>query len=98
MKAIVVIDMPDEVDPSDYELSYALLGHKKGKFPTYATVLEVRGAIKPLPEKKEASVYNIEDIMKTEVNLGEQVSAMVRLNTDKLIALGYNWCLEEIEK
>ena len=56
--------------------------------------------LKPLPEKKEVKVEKIEDIMHTEFQTMDVITdkfiADVRFETDKLIALGYNACIDEI--
>ena len=55
-----------------------------------------------MPQKKEVEVNRIEDIMHTEYSIEDiftnKYIATIRLATDKLISLGWNACLEEIEK
>lgn len=56
--------------------------------------------LKPMPQKKEVEVNEIEDIMHTGYSIEEiytnKYIADIRLATDKLILLGWNACLEEI--
>lgn len=56
--------------------------------------------LRPLPDKIEVKVEKIEDIMHTELQLTDifsnKIMAEVKFETDKLIALGYNACLEDI--
>lgn len=58
--------------------------------------------LKPMPQKKEVEVNEIEDIMHTEYSIEDiytnKYVATIRLATDKLISLGWNACLEEMEK
>ena len=56
--------------------------------------------LRPLPKKMEVKVEKIEDIMHVEFQtidvITDKFIADVRFETDKLIALGYNACLDEI--
>ena len=56
--------------------------------------------LRPLPDKMEVKVEKIEDIMHTELQLTDifsnKIMAEVKFETDKLIALGYNACIDEI--
>lgn len=56
--------------------------------------------LKPLPRKIEVDVKKIEDIMHAEFQMTDviqdKIVADIKLETDKLIALGYNQCIEEI--
>ena len=58
--------------------------------------------LKPMPQKKEVEVNEIEDIMHTEYSIEDiytnKYIADIRLATDKLISLGWNDCLKEIAK
>ena len=62
---------------------------------------DVRCPLKPMPEKKEVEVNKIEDIMRAEYSIEDiytnKYIATIRLATDKLISLGWNACLEELE-
>lgn len=56
--------------------------------------------LKPVPQKLEVDVKRIEDIMHTEFQMvdviQDKIKAEIKFNTDKLIALGYNHCIDEI--
>ncbi len=56
--------------------------------------------LKPMPQKKKVEVNEIKDIMHTEYSIEDiyknKYVADIRLATDKLIALGYNYCIDEI--
>ena len=89
MKALIVIDLPeDHLIQTTNDLYDRLKGYKC--------------ELKPMPQKKEVEVNEIEDIMHTEYSIEDiytnKYIATIRLATDKLISLGWNACLEEIEK
>ncbi|MBR2653992.1 MAG: hypothetical protein IKD59_05485 [Lachnospiraceae bacterium] len=100
MKAILVIDMPKNC--AECKLMY-LQGIGEGicnavdwdERPTWCP-------LRPLPQKKEVEVNDIEDIMRTEYSIEDiytnKYIATIQLATDKLISLGWNACLEEIQK
>lgn len=99
MKAILVIDnMPNSCDECEVRCGgytakeYAEKGIKR---PSWCP-------LKPLPQKKEVEVNEIEDIMHTEYSIEDiytnKYVATIRLATDSLISLGWNACLEELEK
>lgn len=56
--------------------------------------------LRPLPDKIEVKVEKIEDIMHTELQLTDifsnKIMAEIKFETDKLIALGYNACIDKI--
>ena len=58
--------------------------------------------LKPMPQKKEVEVNEIEDIIHTEYSIEDiytnKYIATILLATDKLISLGWNACIEELEK
>lgn len=100
-KALLVIDMPKSC--ADCKLSD--FGRCWG---TYSYVhmrsddIPVNCPLKPMPQKLEVEVNEIEDLMHTEYSIEDiytnKYVATIRLATDKLISLGWNACLEEIEK
>lgn len=56
--------------------------------------------LRPLPQKLEVKVDTFDDIMHTEFQMTDVIAdkliANIRFETDKLVALGYNACLDEI--
>lgn len=56
--------------------------------------------LKPIPQKKEVEVNKIDDIMRVEYSIEDiyngKYVADIMLETDKLIAIGYNGCIDEI--
>lgn len=94
-KAILVIDMPTDCLKCPLSDGYCW------------NIFPIKGKaddcpLKPLPQKKEVEVNEIDDIMHTEYSIKDiytdKYVADIRLATDKLISLGWNACLEEIEK
>lgn len=70
--------------------------------PMREAASDVECPLKSLPQKKEVEVNEIEDIMHTEYSIEDiytnKYIVDIRLATDKLISLGWNYCLEELEK
>ena len=97
MKAILVIDeMPNSCDKCEVRCDgYTAKEYfeKNIKRPDWCP-------LKPMPQKKEVEVNEIEDIMHTEYSIEDiytnKYVATIRLATDKLISLGWNACLDEI--
>lgn len=55
--------------------------------------------LKPMPEKKVVTVKRIEDIQSYSITeVADKISAQIILKTDEVFALGWNACLEELEK
>ena len=81
-KSILVIDTPTHCGECPVKCRIRGINH----IPTWCP-------LRPLPEK-------IEDIMHTEFQTMDVITdkfiADIRFETDKLIALGYNACLDEI--
>lgn len=112
MKAILVIDMPNNCydcqycrfDARRYNFRGCVLADTDVQDGTIDICKEVHSCcpLKPMPQKKEVEVNRIEDIMHTEYSIEDiftnKYIATIRLATDKLISLGWNACLEEIEK
>ncbi len=94
MKAVLVVEMPEEYMGSVIDVK--LYGKEKVVRERYVNKL------RPLPQKKEVEVNEIEDLMHTEFQTMDVITdkfiADVRFETEKLIALGWNACLKEIEK
>ena len=99
MKAVLVIDeMPNSCDecPCCCDCHCSHLGRELGIWALH-TGKPVDCPLKLLPQKKEVEVNKIDDYMHTEFSV-DKLSAKILLDTEKLIALGWNACLEEIEK
>ena len=106
-KSILIIDTPNSC--ADCSLKRGLFCGENGnslyEYIHYDESLNDKPSwcpLKPLPEKKEVEVNKIEDIMHTEYSIEDiyknKYIADIRLATDKLISLGWNACLKEIEK
>lgn len=98
MKAILVIDLPKNC--AECKLMY-LQGIGEGI--CNAVDWEARPSwcpLKPLPQKLEVKVDTFDDIMHTEFQMTDVIAdkliANIRLETDKLVALGWNACLDAI--
>ena len=109
-KAILVVDMPKSCADCTFRTSLnedhlyccATLPRINIDPMTVKHIKEHKCPLKPMPEKKEVEVNKIEDIMQTGYSIEDiytnKYVATIRLATDKLISLGWNACLEEIEK
>ena len=86
MKAIIILNYASEEDIG--KKTSIRLKNEENKW-----IEEVE--IKPMPEPIYVEVNKIEDIMHTEYSI-EDISAKIRLDTDKIFSLGWNACLEEI--
>ena len=100
MKAIVMIDMPTKCSNCQLvEEWFTEYGEEAYYCPLHRMTVPKNGDVckelRPLPEKKNVEVKNIEDIMHTEFLLDSLV-AKINLDADKLIALGWNSCVDEI--
>ena len=105
MKAILVIDMPNDCSHcpvssiSDYQYICDEMGRIMSEDEYYAQKPDWC-PLKPIPEKMKVKAEKIEDIMHTELQLmdifSNKIMAEVKFETDKLFALGYNACLDEI--
>lgn len=105
MKAILVVDKPESC-------TSCLLGIYHKRWFCLKTLKDIDITdrynipswcpLKPMPQKKEVEVNEIEDIMRTEYSIEDiytnKYVATIRLATDKLISIGWNACLEELEK
>lgn len=105
MKAILILDdMPKTCAEcplrtsleANYLYCVATLPRLKIDPMTAYHIKEHKCPLKPMPQKLEVEVNKIEDIMHTEFSI-EDITAKIQLDTDKLISLGWNACLEEIE-
>lgn len=87
----------------DYANCYALHQDIKAKFDSDGRFMIKKPnhcPLKPMPQKKEVEVNEIKDIMSVEYSIEDfykdKYVADIRLATDKLIAIGYNDCIDEI--
>ena len=105
MKAILVLDMPRSCAEctlrTSLEANYlhciATLPRLKIDPMTAHHIKEHRCPLKPMPEKLHVEANKIEDVMPAEFDI-DKLSLKIRLDTDKLFSLGWNACIEEIEK
>lgn len=103
MKAVLIIDMPEDFDyrrcriGGDGNIYYERNGEHR---PQRASIIGNIKNLKPMPQKKEVEVNEIEDIMHTEYSIEDiyknKYVADIQLATDKLISLGWNACISEI--
>ncbi len=103
MKAVLVIDMPNSCDDCELNRDYNDI-HIYCNHPCntaiYGEIVPDWCPLRSLPDKIEVKVDKIEDTMHTELKLTDifsnKIMTEVKFETDKLIALGYNACLEDI--
>ena len=81
-KAILVIDKPKDCFTCELGGSKVCIGGCP---------------LKPMPKKQYVEANSIEDVMLTEFDM-ETMIMKIKLDTDKLFAIGWNACLEELEK
>ena len=97
MKKLIIVDTDDE----KYTHAKVSLAYKDDD-GMWADVNYETLPLRPMPEKKEVKVNEIEDIMHTEYSIEDictnKYAATILLATDKLISLGWNACVEELEK
>lgn len=90
MKVIAIVNLPIDIDLNKEDAYFVMRGGK------YCQKVHLR----PLPQKKEIEVNEIDDIMHTEYSIEDiytnKYIATILLETDKLISLGYNACLDDI--
>ena len=107
MKAILVIDLNDTtLNEWDTDVSKCwadIRVHtpiKRGTHGIGCVYANNDVELKPMPQKKKVEVNDIKDIMHVEYSIEDiyknKYVADIQLATDKLIALGYNWCIDEI--
>ena len=92
MKAVLVINMPTSCEDCpcyDQEVGTCRASD------TWKTNIKNNCPLKLLPEKMEVKVEKFEDIMHTDVDIDKFI-ANIRFETDKLVALGWNSCLDKI--
>ena len=92
MKAVLVIDLPDDMWIEDTQTLNVTLYNG-----LFVREVKMNRHLKPLPKKKEVEANKIEDLIHSEFSI-DNLTAKILLDTEKLIALGWNACLKEIEK
>ena len=89
MKAILVIDLPEEYMGSNIDVK--LYGKTQTVHERYVNKL------RPMPEKKVVTVKRIEDIQSYSIaEVADKISAKIILKTNEIFALGWNACLDSI--
>lgn len=97
MKAILVVDMPSDCVKCN-QFAFDCCHAIKREIERENIVQCTRPdwcPLKPMPQPIYVEVNKIEDIMHTEFSI-EDISAKIRLDTDKIFSLGWNACLNEI--
>lgn len=88
MKAILVIDIDDEYLGKEISLI---------KF-TDDNAIYCNTKLKPMPQRKiVGEIEKVNDFMKPDIQIiNEKVTAKMMLDTELLLASGYNKCIDEI--
>ena len=102
MKAVLVIDMPKSCFDCQLMVDGWCYAVKADR--TQDTISAKDRTcwcpLRPLPQKLEVKVDTFDDIMHTEFQMTDVIAdkliANIRFETDKLVALGYNACLDDI--
>ena len=102
MKAMIVVDIPNIIESCAIdELGFVADLHIQPTTLCSYDPFDLKDVdVRPLPQKKEVEVNEIEDIMRLEYSIediytGKHI-ANIRLAMDKLISLGWNACLDDI--
>lgn len=89
MKAILVIDMPEEYMGSNIDVK--LYDKTQTIHERYVNKL------KPMPQKKVVTVKRIEDIQSYSITeVADKISAKIILKTNEVFAFGWNACLDSV--
>lgn len=107
MKAILVIDMPKSCNKcklKTHRFGFTTNKMKVGckfKGDILTDVLSDRPnwcPLKPLPQRKiVGEIEKVDDFMKSDIQIiNEKVTTQIMLDTELLLASGYNLCLDEI--
>ena len=105
MKAILIIDIPDDYDEygsGDWYVvgddDLRVVYEEDGALKTYKYIDDDMAQLKPLPQKKKVREINkVDDFMKSDIQIiNEKVTAKIMLDTELLLASGYNQCLDDI--
>lgn len=91
-KAILILDNIDETEIAELRanIQLNLYGEDRGEYTNCP--------LKPMPERKKVGeIERVDDFMKSEIRvMVEKVEAQIRLDTELLLATGYNACIDEI--
>lgn len=103
MKAILVIDLPDKdyagreiIEPKiEYKVFNKVGFNELGYFEMGIHGYEL---LKPMPQRKiVGEIKKVDDFMKSDIQIiNEKVTASMILDTELLLASGYNLCIDEI--
>ena len=101
MKALIVLNLEDctfdEIDEAEIkEISLVYQDKETGK--KYDFLWETGFKIVPMPQRKiVGEIEKVDDFMKSDIQIiNEKVTAKIMLDTELLIASGYNLCIDEI--
>ena len=99
MKAILVIDINGSlIEGEDKFAIDGYLMQESDCAGCYEAVGYIKNVpLKPLPEKLYVGAKRIEDVMSSEFDIDKFI-LKIQLDADKLFALGWNACIEVIEK
>lgn len=96
MKAILVVDLDqhENIDIEGTKATYIELETKN----EIRKISLIGHWLKPLPQRKiVGKIKEVDDFMKSDIQvINEKVIAEMRLDTELLIASGYNLCIDEI--
>ena len=102
MKALAIVELPDccyhcKFNITDEDMQDCYLCHKKFN-KDEQMVRQEWCPLKPIPQRKKVGeIEKIDDFMKSDIQtINEKVTAKIMLDTELLIASGYNLCIDKI--
>lgn len=98
MKAILVIDVPDKYSDRDIYALHEIYTYEGNRYERIEEYKEGLHKLKPMPQRKiVGEIEKVSDFMKSDIQvINEKVSAEIMLDTELLLASGYNKCIDEI--
>lgn len=100
MKAILVIDINDDYleDYENFYVDYDLRAERKDVNVNESIRYVEDCPLKPMPQRKMVGeIEKVDDFMKSDIQIiNEKVTAKIMLDTELLLASGYNSCIDEI--
>ena len=98
-KAILVIDVPKDCEHCELMADYAEDWSRCSitNIPIRDGKAKKDCPLKSMPKKLHVDANRIEDVMSSEFDI-DKLTLKIQLDTDKLFTLGWNACLEELEK
>lgn len=106
MKAILMIELDDEwldrINLTCEDMFADVVIYKKESLENQCDysqrIYRCWCPLKPMPERKKVGeIERVDDFMKSEIRvIAEKVEAQIRLDTELLLATGYNACIDEI--